>query len=52
MVFVFFLIPYLCDNLESLQGEEARNFPGESVSEEHFLDKEGNLISRKVTYKT
>uniref|UniRef100_A0A3P8URX4 Ankyrin 3 n=1 Tax=Cynoglossus semilaevis TaxID=244447 RepID=A0A3P8URX4_CYNSE len=30
-------------------GEEARNFPGESVSEEHFLDKEGNLISRKVT---
>lgn len=33
-----------------LQGEEAKNIPGESMTEEHYLDHDGNLISRKVTY--
>nr|XP_020454818.1 ankyrin-3-like [Monopterus albus] len=34
-----------------LKGEEAKNIPGESVTEEHYLDKDGNLISRKVIRK-
>ncbi|XP_037829451.1 ankyrin-3 isoform X23 [Kryptolebias marmoratus] len=34
-----------------LKGEEARNIPGESVTEEHYMDKDGNLISRKVIRK-
>uniref|UniRef100_A0A8C2EHJ5 Ankyrin 3a n=1 Tax=Cyprinus carpio TaxID=7962 RepID=A0A8C2EHJ5_CYPCA len=29
--------------------EEARNIPGESVSEEQFIDEDGNIITRKVT---
>lgn len=33
-----------------LQGEDAKNIPGESMTEEHYLDHDGNLISRKVTY--
>lgn len=32
-----------------LQGEEARNIPGETVSEEQFIDEDGNIITRKVT---
>lgn len=37
-------------NREHLQGEEAKNIPGESVTEEHYMDHDGNLISRKVMY--
>ncbi|XP_062070409.1 ankyrin-3 isoform X4 [Lepus europaeus] len=29
------------------KGEEAKNIPGESVTEEQFTDEEGNLITRK-----
>uniref|UniRef100_A0A3Q1FZ25 Ankyrin 3 n=1 Tax=Acanthochromis polyacanthus TaxID=80966 RepID=A0A3Q1FZ25_9TELE len=32
-----------------VQGEEARNIPGESVTEEQFIDEDGNLVTRKVT---
>lgn len=38
-------------NHKHLQGEEAKNVPGESVTEEHYMDHDGNLISRKVMYK-
>ncbi|XP_058527953.1 ankyrin-3 isoform X4 [Ochotona princeps] len=34
-----------------LKGEEAKNIPGESVTEEQFTDEEGNLITRKITRK-
>ncbi|XP_028278843.1 ankyrin-3 isoform X5 [Parambassis ranga] len=34
-----------------LKGEEAKNIPGESVTEEHYMDHEGNLVSRKVIRK-
>ncbi|XP_022619298.1 ankyrin-3-like [Seriola dumerili] len=34
-----------------LKGEEAKNIPGESVTEEHYMDQDGNLISRKVIRK-
>ncbi|KAM4623327.1 uncharacterized protein ACJ7VT_004416 [Polymixia lowei] len=34
-----------------LKGEEARNIPGESVTEEQFTDEDGNLITRKVIRK-
>ncbi|XP_034633523.1 ankyrin-3 isoform X10 [Trachemys scripta elegans] len=30
-----------------LKGEEAKNIPGESVTEEQFTDEEGNIITRK-----
>ncbi|XP_040982997.1 ankyrin-3 isoform X19 [Aquila chrysaetos chrysaetos] len=30
------------------KGEEAKNIPGESVTEEQFTDEEGNVITRKV----
>uniref|UniRef100_A0A8C4GNP1 Ankyrin 3 n=1 Tax=Dicentrarchus labrax TaxID=13489 RepID=A0A8C4GNP1_DICLA len=30
-----------------LKGEQAKNIPGESMTEEHYLDQDGNLISRK-----
>ncbi|TNM99592.1 hypothetical protein fugu_012625 [Takifugu bimaculatus] len=33
-----------------LKGEEAKNIPGESMTEEHYMDHDGNLISRKVKY--
>ncbi|XP_040905838.1 ankyrin-3-like isoform X2 [Toxotes jaculatrix] len=33
-----------------LKGEEAKNISGETVTEEHYMDRDGNLISRKVTY--
>uniref|UniRef100_A0A8D0D2W4 Ankyrin 3 n=1 Tax=Sander lucioperca TaxID=283035 RepID=A0A8D0D2W4_SANLU len=29
--------------------EEAKNIPGESVTEEQFTDEDGNLVTRKVT---
>lgn len=32
----------------SPQGEEAKNIPGESVTEEQFTDEDGNLVTRKV----
>ncbi|XP_014868918.1 PREDICTED: ankyrin-3-like isoform X9 [Poecilia mexicana] len=32
-----------------LKGEEARNIPGQSVTEEQFIDDDGNLVTRKVT---
>uniref|UniRef100_A0A4W5Q6F9 Ankyrin 3a n=1 Tax=Hucho hucho TaxID=62062 RepID=A0A4W5Q6F9_9TELE len=34
-----------------LQGEQAKNIPGESVTEEHFTDEDGNIITRKVIRK-
>ncbi|XP_078019187.1 ankyrin-3-like isoform X21 [Epinephelus lanceolatus] len=30
-----------------LKGEEAKNIPGESVTEEQFTDEDGNLVTRK-----
>ncbi|XP_025026344.1 ankyrin-3 isoform X17 [Python bivittatus] len=34
-----------------LKGEEAKNIPGESVTQEQFTDEEGNTVTRKVTRK-
>ncbi|XP_031761154.1 ankyrin-3 isoform X10 [Xenopus tropicalis] len=34
-----------------LKGEQAKNIPGESVTEEQYTDEEGNIITRKVTRK-
>ncbi|XP_006837517.1 PREDICTED: ankyrin-3-like [Chrysochloris asiatica] len=34
-----------------IKGEEARNIPGETVTEEQFTDEEGTLITRKITRK-
>ncbi|KAK2820672.1 hypothetical protein Q5P01_023631 [Channa striata] len=34
-----------------LKGDEARNIPGESVTEEQFTDEDGNLVTRKVIRK-
>ncbi|XP_051779830.1 ankyrin-3 isoform X6 [Erpetoichthys calabaricus] len=34
-----------------LKGEQARNIPGESVTEEQFTDEDGNIITRKVIRK-
>ncbi|XP_023819423.1 ankyrin-3 isoform X14 [Oryzias latipes] len=31
-----------------LKGEEAKDVPGESITEEHYMDQDGNLVSRKV----
>uniref|UniRef100_A0A8C5HCN7 Ankyrin-3-like n=1 Tax=Gouania willdenowi TaxID=441366 RepID=A0A8C5HCN7_GOUWI len=31
-----------------LKGNEAKNIPGESVTEEQFMDEDGNLVTRKV----
>ncbi|XP_068597822.1 ankyrin-3 [Brachionichthys hirsutus] len=31
-----------------LKGEEAKNISGETMTEEHYVDQDGNLISRKV----
>ncbi|XP_019124837.2 ankyrin-3 isoform X11 [Larimichthys crocea] len=36
---------------KKVQGEEAKNIPGESMTEEHYMDQDGNLISRKVIRK-
>lgn len=30
------------------QGEQAKNIPGESVTEEQFTDEDGNIVTRKV----
>uniref|UniRef100_A0A4W5Q259 Ankyrin 3a n=1 Tax=Hucho hucho TaxID=62062 RepID=A0A4W5Q259_9TELE len=38
-------------NHEHLQGEQAKNIPGESVTEEQFTDEDGNIITRKVIRK-
>ncbi|XP_068957942.1 ankyrin-3 isoform X8 [Petaurus breviceps papuanus] len=34
-----------------IKGEEAKNIPGESVTEEQFTDEEGAIITRKITRK-
>ncbi|XP_009952921.1 PREDICTED: ankyrin-3-like [Leptosomus discolor] len=34
-----------------LKGEEAKNIPGESITEEQFTDEEGNVVTRKITRK-
>ncbi|XP_042364597.1 ankyrin-3-like isoform X5 [Plectropomus leopardus] len=34
-----------------LKGEEAKNIPGQSVTEEQFTDEDGNLVTRKVIRK-
>ncbi|XP_045557191.1 ankyrin-3 isoform X30 [Salmo salar] len=34
-----------------LKGEEARNIPVESVTEEQFTDEDGNIVTRKVIRK-
>ncbi|KAG7462920.1 hypothetical protein MATL_G00189840 [Megalops atlanticus] len=34
-----------------VQGEEARNAPGDSVTEEQFTDEDGNIVIRKVIRK-
>nr|XP_029496374.1 ankyrin-3-like isoform X31 [Oncorhynchus nerka] len=34
-----------------LKGEQAKNIPGESVTEEQFTDEDGNIITRKVIRK-
>ncbi|XP_031435004.1 ankyrin-3 isoform X4 [Clupea harengus] len=34
-----------------LKGEDARNIPGESVTEEQFIDEDGNIITRKIIRK-
>ncbi|XP_034041467.1 ankyrin-3 isoform X5 [Thalassophryne amazonica] len=36
---------------KKVQGEQAKNIPGESMTEEHYVDHDGNLISRKVIRK-
>ncbi|XP_041644861.1 ankyrin-3-like isoform X3 [Cheilinus undulatus] len=36
---------------KKVQGEEAKNIPGETMTEEHYVDRDGNLISRKVIRK-
>ncbi|TSK14554.1 Ankyrin-3 [Bagarius yarrelli] len=34
-----------------LKGDQAKNIPGESVTEEQFTDEEGNVVTRKVIRK-
>ncbi|KAM8860270.1 uncharacterized protein AB9W97_019870 isoform 42-T43 [Spinachia spinachia] len=34
-----------------LKGEEAKNIPRETMTEEHYMDHDGNLVSRKVIRK-
>ncbi|KAJ8396021.1 hypothetical protein AAFF_G00025530 [Aldrovandia affinis] len=34
-----------------LKGEQAKNIPGESVTEEQYTDEDGNIITRKVIRK-
>ncbi|MCI4384092.1 hypothetical protein PGIGA_G00034500 [Pangasianodon gigas] len=34
-----------------LKGDQAKNIPGESVTEEQFTDEEGNIVTRKVIRK-
>ncbi|XP_078062352.1 ankyrin-1-like isoform X1 [Mustelus asterias] len=35
----------------SEEGEEAKNIPGESVTEEQFTDEDGNLVTKKIVRK-
>ncbi|XP_025133760.3 ankyrin-1 isoform X7 [Bubalus bubalis] len=35
----------------SLQGNELQNIPGEQVTEEHFTDEQGNVITKKIVRK-
>ncbi|XP_038641622.1 ankyrin-1-like [Scyliorhinus canicula] len=35
----------------SEEGEEAKNIPGESVTEEQFVDEDGNLVTKKIVRK-
>ncbi|XP_078285318.1 ankyrin-1-like isoform X2 [Rhinoraja longicauda] len=35
----------------SEEGEEAKNIPGESVTEEQFVDEDGNIVTKKVVRK-
>ncbi|XP_051883484.1 ankyrin-3 [Pristis pectinata] len=32
-----------------LKGEDAKRVPGEMVTEEHFVDEDGNVVTKKVT---
>ncbi|XP_032869910.1 ankyrin-1 isoform X2 [Amblyraja radiata] len=34
-----------------VKGEEAKNIPGESVTEEQFVDEDGNIVTKKVVRK-
>ncbi|XP_030234203.1 ankyrin-3 isoform X3 [Gadus morhua] len=34
-----------------LKGDQAKNVPVESMTEEHFIDEDGNLVTRKVIRK-
>ncbi|XP_078062353.1 uncharacterized protein LOC144488199 isoform X2 [Mustelus asterias] len=34
-----------------VKGEEAKNIPGESVTEEQFTDEDGNLVTKKIVRK-
>lgn len=47
---LFFVSHCSCANHKHLQGEEAKNIPGETMTEEHYMDHDGNLVSRKVMY--
>uniref|UniRef100_A0A8C6W019 Ankyrin 3 n=1 Tax=Nothobranchius furzeri TaxID=105023 RepID=A0A8C6W019_NOTFU len=46
-----FIVNWSWADHEHLQGEEAKNVPGESMTEEHYMDQDGNLVSRKVIRK-
>ncbi|XP_022427014.1 ankyrin-1 isoform X1 [Monodon monoceros] len=34
-----------------LKGNELQNIPGEQVTEEHFTDEQGNVVTKKITRK-
>ncbi|XP_077062189.1 ankyrin 3b isoform X38 [Siphateles boraxobius] len=34
-----------------VQGDQAKNIPGETVTEEQYTDEDGNIVTRKVTRK-
>ncbi|XP_067857327.1 ankyrin-1-like isoform X6 [Heptranchias perlo] len=34
-----------------VKGEEAKNIPGESVTEEQFTDEDGNIVTKKIVRK-
>ncbi|XP_070315836.1 ankyrin-1 isoform X8 [Odocoileus virginianus] len=35
----------------SLEGNELQNIPGEQVTEEHFTDEQGNVVTKKIVRK-
>ncbi|XP_057552671.1 ankyrin-1 isoform X1 [Hippopotamus amphibius kiboko] len=39
------------DSTVSLQGSELQNIPGEQVTEEHFTDEQGNVVTKKIIRK-